>query len=288
MKIKPRCAPCLLNRIIYEAELENADEITKKYLIQEAARRIHEAYKHNLPSAVAATDIHRMVYETLGSSDPYRELKLRSNQIARRLIPQIEEFIEQSDDRLTAAVTCSIVGNAIDFGIAGSASSPEELEETFFLELKQGLQHNDLEAIKPFLEGPVLFFTDNCGEIVFDKLVCKELKTFGSTITLVVKDQPILTDATLDDALELDFNAVVDSIITTGGFAVGVDFEQVPSTLLHKLGEASLIICKGMANFEAFSETGYRPIAYLLKVKCQSIAEAIDLPLNAHAVKLVI
>jgi len=287
MKLKPRCVPCLLNRIIYEADLEGADEATKKQLIQDATRCILDAYKYNPPSAVIATEVHNIVYKTLGSTDPYHELKQRSNQIGQRLIPEAEEFIAKSDDRLKAAVICSIVGNAIDFGIAGSASSPEELEATFIQEVKQGLQHNDLPAIKPYLDGAVMFFTDNCGEIVFDKLVCRELKTFGSQITLVVKGQPILTDATLTDAKELGFDAVVDDITTTDGFAVGVNFERLSPRLSHKLKTASLIICKGMANYESFSETDYRPIAYLLKVKCASIAESIGLPSNSNAVKLI-
>ena len=286
MKLKSRCMPCLLNRILYEADLEDADETTRGQIVQEAARRILIAYEQNLPSAIAATDVHAFAYELLESSDPYQELKQRSNKIALRLIPQAEAFIEKSEDRLTAAVTCSIVGNAIDFGIAGSATSPEELATTFINGVQNGLQHNDLQATKPYLDGAVIYFTDNCGEIVFDKLVCRELKTYGASITLVVKDQPILTDATLYDAQELGFDEVVDDILTTGGFAVGVDFAQLPNQLTQKLNSASLIICKGMANYESFSETDYRPIAYLLKVKCQSIAESIGIPLNAHAIKL--
>jgi uncharacterized protein with ATP-grasp and redox domains len=288
MKLKSRCIPCLLNRILYEADLEDADETTKKLIIQKSARRLLTAYEQNLPSAVAATDVHGMVYEMLGSQDPYRMLKQRSNEMALRLLPQAEDFIAQSDDRLTAAVTCAIVGNAIDFGIEGSASSPEALETTFINEVKQGLQHNDLKAARAYLGGSVIFFTDNCGEIIFDKLVCQELKADGVSVTLVVKEQPILTDATLADARKLGFDGVVDDIVTTGAFAVGVDFRQLPSAVLHKLNSASLIICKGMANYESFSETSYRPIAYLLKVKCQSIADSIGLPLNAHAVKLVV
>ncbi|MCK5636872.1 MAG: DUF89 family protein, partial [Thermoplasmatales archaeon] len=49
---------------------------------------------------------------------------------------------------------------------------------------------------------------------------------------------------------------------------------------------ADLIICKGMANYEAFSETNYRPVAYLLRTKCTAIANSMELPLNINAVKL--
>jgi len=48
-------------------------------------------------------------------------------------------------------------------------------------------------------------FTDNCGEIVFDKILCRELKVFnpGLYVSVVVKGEPILSDATLQDAERL-------------------------------------------------------------------------------------
>lgn len=287
MKLKPRCVPCLLNRVIYEADLMGADQATKKRLVQEAARIMLKAYEQDPPSAVVATRVHRMAYRELGSDDPYRELKHRSNQVAQSLLPEAEAFLAESEDRLAAAVMCSIVGNAIDFGIAGSASSPDELATSFAREVREGLQHDDLDLLRRHLDSEVLYFTDNCGEIVFDRLVCRELKKQGAHLTLVVKGQPILTDATLEDARSLHFEEVVDGIATTGGFAVGVDFQQMSAALKRQLDSASLIICKGMANYESFSETDYAPIAYLLKVKCKSIAEDMGLPLNAHAVKVV-
>ncbi|MDD3491887.1 MAG: ARMT1-like domain-containing protein [Candidatus Thermoplasmatota archaeon] len=287
MKLKSRCIPCLLNRVIYEADLTGANEATKKRLVQIAARIMLEAYDRNPSSAAVATEVHRRAYRELGSEDPYRELKRRSTQVAQNLLPEAEAFIESSEDRLAAAVMCSIVGNAIDFGIAGSASSPEELAASFTGEVQKGLQHDDLAILRRHLDGEVLYFTDNCGEIVFDRLVCRELKKCGVSLTLVVKGAPVLTDATLEDARDLHFEEVVDDIATTGGFAVGVDFQQMPAALKPQLDSASLVICKGMANYESFSETDYAPVAYLLKVKCKSIAEDMGLPLNAHAVKVV-
>ena len=68
--------------------------------------------------------------------------------------------------------------------------------------------------------------------------------------------------------------------------AIGLDFENLPSMLKKSLDQADLIICKGMANYEAFSETDYKPIAYLLRTKCTAIANSMNLPLNKNAVKL--
>jgi len=47
------------------------------------------------------------------------------------------------------------------------------------------------------------------------------------------------------------------------------------------------LICKGMANYESFSETGYRPIAYLLRTKCNAIATSMNIALNVNAIKVM-
>lgn len=285
MKIKPRCVPCLLQRVIYEADLAGADEPRQQQIIQETTRRLLDEYSPEQSSASVATEVHRLAYELLDSDDPYRELKRQSNEMAQRLLPAVESIVEQSDDPLKAAILCSIVGNSIDFGIAGSATTPEELEKRFTSDVEQGLQHDDMDVVRHHLHGQVLYFTDNCGEVVFDRLVCREIKRrHDVSLTLVVKGAPILTDATLKDAQVLRFDEVVDDVVTTGGFAVGVDFDTLPDEVKRALDTASLIMAKGMANYEAFSETLHRPIAYLLKVKCKSIAEAMDMPLNGHVI----
>ncbi len=285
MKIKPRCVPCLLNRVLFESELTNASQEKQGEIVKMTAQKLLEEYGGKKSSAQIATSVHRMVYDVLENPDPYRLLKERSNAIAKKILPMAERFVDESNNRLEAAILCSTIGNSIDFGIAGSASSPEELEKKFDEELSKGLQHNDLDKVRKYLNGNVLYFTDNCGEVVFDKLVCRELKEYNINLTLVVKGAPILTDATYEDAEALGFSEVADKIMTTESFAVGVDFDEISDVLKNKLKNASLIICKGMANYEAFSETGYKPIVYFLKVKCRSIAEDMHLPLGANAIK---
>jgi len=52
------------------------------------------------------------------------------------------------------------------------------------------------------------------------------------------------------------------------------------------LDQADLIIAKGMANYESFSETSYRPVAYLLRTKCNAIARSMHLPRDISAIKI--
>lgn len=177
-----------------------------------------------------------------------------------------------------------------DFGIAGGSDSPNVLKETFDKTFEEDLGYDDTVELKKILlkSKNIVIFTDNCGEIVFDKILCRELKKYNPDIfiSIVVKGVPILSDATLQDAKELKFDEIVDEILTTGCFAVGVDFSKLPSEVTNKLENADLIICKGMANYESFSETKYHPVAYLMRTKCNAIAKSMDLPLNINAVKL--
>jgi uncharacterized protein with ATP-grasp and redox domains len=286
MKIDPECVPCLIKRCTYEAGLVDSDKMDD--VVKLASKMLGELYDTNECSATIATDVHHAVYELLGT-DPYAEIKKSCNQVALGLVPRAEKLIETSDDPLKAAVTCSIVGNIFDFGIAGSAEDPDELGRRFDSLYAEGVHVDDVDKLKKYLtEGAsVVLFTDNCGEVVFDKLLCRELKKFGVHLTVVVKGEPILTDATMEDAEELGLSEVADEVTHTNCFAVGIDFDKTTPEILKKLESADLIISKGMANFEIFSEKNYRPIAYLMRTKCRPVAEALGLGTELNIAKLI-
>jgi uncharacterized protein with ATP-grasp and redox domains len=290
MKIQTECVPCLLKRIIFEAEQSTKDPEVRTKVIKNACKVLSKFYDPNECSATIATKVHKIAYETLGDDDPYKDLKNLSNKVAQSLIPRVEELLKESDDPLKTSIICSIVGNTMDFGIEGGSSHPEALKGIFEETVAEGLGHDDTSKIEELLKKSkhVMLFADNCGEIVFDKILCRELKKFNPniSITLVVRGEPIISDATMEDAEELKFKEVVDEVLTTGCFAIGVDFKKLPLSLKKALKSTDLIICKGMANYEAFSETDYRPIAYLLRTKCTAIANSMTLPLNINAVKL--
>ncbi|UCD12961.1 MAG: DUF89 family protein [Thermoplasmatales archaeon] len=290
MKIQTECVPCLLKRIIFEAKQSTDDKTLQTKAIRNACKMLSQIYDPNECSAVIATKIHKMVYDTLGDEDPYAELKQTSNRVAESLLPKIEEIIKASDDSLKASMLCSIIGNILDFGIEGSSTNPKMLREVFERIYSERLGYDDYSKLKLHLKKAkrVIIFADNCGEIVFDKVVCRELKKFNPRIfiSLVVRGEPIISDATLKDARELNFKEVVDEILTTGCFAIGVDFDRLPFEVEKALKNADLITCKGMANYEAFSETDYKPIVYLLRTKCSAISKSMDIPLNVSVIKL--
>jgi len=290
MKIQPECVPCLLKRILFETELSTTDTATQTTTIRTACSLLARLYDPQVCSATIATKIHEAAYEALKNTDPYKTMKEQSNSIATTLIPKIESLIRNSPDPLKTSMLCAIIGNMMDFGIDGSSTHPQMLTDIFDRLYAEGLGHDDYEKLRNHLRKAtrLVLFTDNCGEIVFDKLLCRELKTYNPTlhITVVVKGEPILSDATEKDARAVSLSEVVDELLTTGCFAVGVDFQRLPSDVAKALDQADLIIAKGMANYESFSETTYRPIAYLLRTKCNAIARSMHLPKDKSVIKL--
>jgi len=290
MKITPTCVPCLVNRVIFETSQSTNNKDVETKVIKSTCKMLSELYNPNECSAVIATNVHKKVYEILGNDDPYKELKSESNHIASSLVPIIIKKINDSDNPLKTAMLVSIVGNTMDFGIKGASKNPEELKNVFNQIFNEGIAYDDTEKLISSLKNckSIIFFTDNCGEIVFDKILCEQIKkTFPKLrIHVVVKGEPVLSDATVEDAKELGFDEVVDNVFTTGGFAVGVDLSLLPEEVIEKMKKSDLFVCKGMANYESFSETSIRPIVYLLRSKCKPIASSMKVSVHANIVKL--
>ncbi len=286
MKVHPECAQCLLKRIIYETRLGGAN-IEKQYVATEIAlRALSERFSPHICSAEIATDVHKVVYDLLGK-DPYDNAKKKSNEIALQLLPKARRMVELSENPFRTAVLCSIIGNVLDFGIRTDFENAEVLLEKFDSLCAEGLGYDDTEKIMELVRNSkVAYLTDNCGEIVFDALLIEQLKKLGASITLIVRGEPILTDATMEDVKELEMDKIVDKVTTTGRFAVGIPFWDMPEELRRELESADLIIAKGMANYETLSEMDYRPVAYLLRTKCHPVASGMGLEKDINAAKL--
>ena len=286
MHVQPECVPCLLKRVHYETNLVNGDKAYET--LKGALEVMSGGFGENVNSAELATEVHARAYKILENKDPYAEMKERSNIEALKLYPRAERLVDESNDRFASAVLCSIIGNVLDFGIGSPVNDPEEFSKKFGVLYDDGLGHDDTGRIKELLSksSDDLFFSDNAGEIVFDQLLIKELKEFDVRITLVVRGEPILTDATMDDVRNFGLDKQVDEVETTNAFAVGVNFGKITPNLGEKLKETDLIISKGMANWESFSDEDYRPIAYILRTKCGPVARGLGVEKDLNVVKL--
>ena len=286
MQMNPECVPCLIRRVLFEAEEVGGSRSIEA--VRNAAEMLGELFGEDVCSATVATDVHRSTYKLLATEDPYRRLKRKSNEVALELYPSAERFVKSSKNPLRDAFLCAVVGNVLDFGIGTGYDHPATLKKEFKNLLDEGLGHDDTPKIRSILQksDKVVYLGDNCGEIVLDRLALKELRKFDVDLTLVVKEEPILTDATGKDIEGLGMQKLVDRVVEAPGFAVGIDLESLNGPFGRMLRDADLIIAKGMANFESLSETNIAPIAYLLRTKCDPVASAMGLKKNINAVKL--
>jgi hypothetical protein len=282
----PECVPCLIRRVLFEAE--EVDGSTTVEAVRNATEMLGELFGEGVCSATVATQVHRATYDILGTRDPYQALKRKSNKVCLGLYPAAERFVKASKNPLRDAFLCSIVGNVLDFGIGTGYDDPSKLKKEFRNLLSEGLGHDDTPKIRSILKKAerIIYLGDNCGEIVLDRLALKELKKFDVDLTLVVKEEPILTDATKKDISGLGMEKLVDRIVEAPGFAVGLNLDSLSGPFGKMLRSADLIIAKGMANFESLSETDLGPIAYMLRTKCFPVANAMGLEKDINAVKL--
>jgi uncharacterized protein with ATP-grasp and redox domains len=285
MKVFPECIPCLTSRVLYEAKLSTND-VKTQLKAEEAAAKAMCSTGFDGPIALLSTDVHRAVYRVLGNDDPYREVKRLASETAVKLLPTVRSNIQMSRDPFRSAVIASIIGNTFDFGVLGFEVATDDFEKEVATIYRHGLDIDDTDAIKTLIKD-VVYIADNVGEIVYDGLLIEQLRKLGGQVTLVVRGGYILTDATIEDVWEFGLDKVADRVLTTGSNAIGIKLDEIPTELSEILPRASLIIAKGMANYEMLSEYPFKPVAYLMRVKCAPVAESVGANVGDFIAKLV-
>ena len=274
MNISPRCPSCLLNRVYMEATLSTDDYEKIDKAVEEALKIIAEEYPKKGINAIIATRMHRRVYEILEDEDPYKKLKDYANRVTMENLPEIKKAIEKSADRFKAAAKASIIANTFDYGVMGHEVSDSKFLDFFLEKFNENLKIDHLDLIKDRCRGKVVYLTDNCGEIVVDRLFLEEVKKTCRRLTVVVRGKPIISDATYEDAIFAGIHEVADEILTNGKGAIGIIESELPEETRERIMEADVIIAKGMANYECLSDSEW-PIAFLLTAKCEPVAKSI-------------
>jgi len=284
------CAPCLLNRVLFEAELSTKDKALIFKAMQGGVEYLDKNFCESSSGTDISTGIHRVAYGILQDSDPYRELKAQSNAIAAKMMPAVRKQISDAPpkDRFRLAVLASIIGNNFDFGLQDHEVSIAGFEKLFESEIERGLDVDDTSVIFDLAKGAdITYLTDNCGEIYFDELVLEQLKAAGARVTLVVRGGYIVTDATMEDVHCMGLEKKVDRVLTTGSNAIGICLRELPAETMEAMRSSKVIISKGMANYESLSGEGFSPIAYLLRAKCEPVARSLGVKKGWNVARLV-
>lgn len=269
MKLTDTCIECLLSRVVFECDLASAGPARTRETVA-ACRTMLESMKGSaLLHPQIASAVHREACRMIGNPDPFRDLKSAGNEQAITVCRHVRGELTTFYDFVLA----SVIGNTFDYAVKDHDVTAD-FSRFFNEESRKGLDIDDTVRILDRCSR-VVYLTDNCGEIVFDRLLVGFLKAHGSHVTVAVRDAPILNDATMEDALAFGFDKAADCLTTTGGGAeIGLDREKMPADLATAIDECTIIISKGMANYESLSEyDNLPPVAYLMCVKCGMIAE---------------
>ncbi len=196
------------------------------------------------------------------------------------LLPEMRARLAAADDPFGLAVKLAIAGNIIDLGVNGHL--PADALRTAVEQALGEPVHGLVDDLRRDVEAAdeILYLADNCGEIVFDRLLIEQLPT--AKVTLAVRGRPILNDATRADALTVGLTDIVE-VIDNGTDAPGTLLDDCSPAFRRRFERADLIIAKGQGNFESLSDVD-APVYFLFKVKCSVVADHVGEPIGTHMV----
>ena len=201
--------------------------------------------------------------------DRFRTEKDESNQFALSHLESIRQRVTDAADPVYAALQMAVLGNYIDFSALRGEVDLSRLDEMLKSAESISLDKDAYQAFVRQLRNAksLLYITDNCGEIVFDRLCAETLrKTFPNlSITFCVRGGNAANDATREDALAVGIDF---PIIDTGMPIAGVPVELLEGQAKEALESADVILSKGQANVETLFGCGHN-IFYLFLIKCQ-------------------
>lgn len=287
------CLSCLIHRGYSEIVEATGNPDLQFKAASALLQYMANEFKPDAVAAVLGTMRDRLIKQISGNFDVYAKKKRASNEAALELLPSIKTLIIKEispEMRFRKACLTSIVGNIIEFDIPEHEVNLDELRQ-FIIDAEKDLAIDDISKIYEEAKKAdnILFLADNAGEIVFDKLLVNELKQLNAKVTVVVKSDPILNDATLSDAKATTMYETADAIITTGSDAVGLPLrEERSEEFIKAYDEADLVIAKGMGYAETLTETELKqPHAFLLRTKCRPVAMYFGVARGRNVAKLV-
>lgn len=277
MKVSAECMHCLVKRQAENIKKYPDEEKKAAYLGKVLGIIANHAAEE--PAPVLLSHIGRLHEVYFGKPFSFEELKQGYNAMMLEKEAEIREKITQAADPLAVALRFAQIGNFIDFGAMDSvddAKLMEFLKQAETLPLSEDTYQSFTEDLKTAKK--LVYMTDNCGEVVLDKLLLETIKQTVPHLemTIIVRGEPVLNDATKEDALQVGLETC-GKVIPNGTNIAGTYLPWVSAEAKDALGEADLLISKGQGNFESLHGCGLN-IYYLFLCKCQWFMERFGLP----------
>ena len=270
MRIPESCAECLYDR-------QRARCQDEEYLAQ--VKKLIEERGENDTSPLLVYRFNTEYVKRFGKTAGYADVKRHYNDLMLKLEDRFRIRIESSQDPVETALALARAANYIDFG------AMNHVDEDTCLGLLEGaaLRKDEREVFRHLMAEcsdaqRFLLITDNCGEIVLDKLFLEQLKKRFPWLKLqvLVRGQEVLNDVTPEDAVYTGICRIAE-IISNGKAIAGTVYDMLPDEARRALDRVDVIFAKGQGNYESLSGQG-RHIYYTFLGKCDLFTSRFSVP----------
>lgn len=268
MVISEYCKKCQIKRNMVKYPANASAEQIKRYQ-DEVQEIVKNSDGYTTPQV--SEKMNALRQEIFGSVMDYTDIKKHYNQLMLDYFPYMEEKVDAAENHLKMAIQYAMVGNYIDFGALENVNErelKEKLDEAVNIQIDSLM----LEAFgEDILHAKrLVYFTDNCGEIVTDKLLISALREINPNlyITVIVRGKPVLNDATLEDARDVHMEEVAQKVMGNGTGMPGNVIGAISKEAMDEVESADVLISKGQGNYEGLSGCGLN-MYYFFLCKCE-------------------
>ena len=209
----------------------------------------------------------------------FTEIKRHFNALMLEGEAEFESRVLASEDPLKSAVQYAMMGNFIDF------SALDKVEESRLMELIDRapditVDEECLELLRERTEKghTLVLITDNCGEIVMDKILLRQLLRLNPdlSVTVIVRGGPVANDATIEDAEQVgltEFGCCIGNGNATDGSVMRIMSREAREAITR----ADVVIAKGQANYETLYGCACN-VFYIFMCKCMLFMDRFKVP----------
>jgi uncharacterized protein with ATP-grasp and redox domains len=281
MNNQPECIPCCLQRVLHTAGLVTDDEWLHRKILADAMQELSRADELATPAELIFT-LSQRTAKTLGLSTPFADEKRRWIEETTANADLVRAAVDGSPDPFVTALKFSLAANLIDCelreNIVRGFSLKSMMSEVESLSL-------NAEAVEEFREAvarasSILFVHDTAGELFLDTILIEKMGKPPEACNSVVREGPVLGDATVEDALAAGLDRVA-RLTDPGISCLGLPLNACSQSFREEYRAADLIIAKGQAAYETLEgqdaqiDGEAREVFFLLRVKCRVMARQL-------------
>ena len=276
-RLRSECLKCIGQKEI-EKYPPTATEEEKIAYIKEVFNILVNAKPSDSGPSIAEK-LNKLKLDMFNMENPYIKIKPYFNDFMMRFVDKVKANLAKSENPLLLAIQYAMVGNYIDFGAVDNVKE-SEIEKLLAEAPGYELSSETFACLeKDLSEGQrMVFLTDNCGEIVMDKILLETIRTQypNLEISVLVRGEPVLNDATMVDAEQIGLTKEF-FVMGNGSGVAGTSLERISKPALDLINNADLVISKGQGNFETLRMCG-KNIYYVFLCKCEMFAKEFGVP----------